>query len=99
MLNLLGTRTSDQQANVLNGSALMHDYIVVNANKMYLFPGFNSISGTNGTGGSGGGGTGSVSKTAMTPVATATGAAGRLDAGWTIVTIVLTIVGVSVSAM
>lgn len=80
MLNLLGTRTSDQQANVLDGSALVHDYIVVNANTTYLFPGFNSISGTNGTSESGGGGTYSVSKTAMTSVTTATGAAERLDA-------------------
>lgn len=99
MLNLLGARTSDQQANVLDGSALVHDYNVVDVNTTYLFPGFNSTSDTNGTGGSEGGGTGSVSKTAMAPVTTATGAAGRLDAGWAIVTTVLTIVGVSVSAL
>jgi hypothetical protein len=57
VLAFQSTCTSDQQAAVLNGSALVHDYIVIDENTTSLFPGV----GGNGTGGgngslSGGGG-------------------------------------------
>ncbi len=90
---------SEQQTNVLNESALMHDYNVVNANMMYLFSKFNSISDMNETSESEDDETSSVFKMTMTSVTTITDATERLDANWAIVTIMLTIVEISVSAL
>lgn len=68
------TCTSDQQAAVLNGTALVHDYIVIDENTTALFPGlgngsaggYGSGSGSGSGNGSSGGGNGT--RTTMGPV-------------------------------
>lgn len=107
VLNLLGTCTDDQQASVLDGSALVHDYIVIDANTTGLFPGLNSTNGTNssngtngnGGGGSGAGGAGNVSGTGTASSPTFTGGAGAIIVGWEMIGTVVGIVGVGVAML
>lgn len=71
VLALGQTCTKDQIASVLNGTALVHDYILIDGNRSHLFPG---IGGNNNmTGGSGSGGSSPGFKGAA--------AGGRLAAG------------------
>ena len=53
VLEIDNTCTEDQTNSLLNGTALVHDYIVIDNNTKSLFPGLNLTSGT-GTGGSSG---------------------------------------------
>jgi hypothetical protein len=104
VLNLLGTCTADQQASVLDGSALVHDYIVIDANTTSLFPGLNINNGTNGsngTSGNGGGGSGAsnVSATGTAAPPRFTGGAGAVVVGWEMIGAVIGIVGVGIAML
>ena len=77
MLAFDTTCTDDQQASVLNGTGLVHDYILIDKNQTDLFPGIGNTESPTGTP------TGSVSPTgsstgAAKPGKTGTGAAGKL---------------------
>lgn len=75
MLAFETTCTDDQQASVLNGTGLVHDYILIDKNQTDLFPGIGNnepVTGTT-TGTSTGAATG-----AAKPGKTGTGGAGRL---------------------
>ncbi len=104
ILNLPGTCTADQQDSVLNGSALVHDYIVIDANTTYLFPGLNGTGGSNGTSGNGAGGSGTsgkgnVSGTGTASSPTFTGGATVLTLGWDMIGTVVGIVGMGFAVL
>ena len=96
ILSLTSTCTDDQYESVLNGTALIHDYIVIDDNTTSLFPGYGngSVSGGNLTApGSGGGSI--VSGTATSPGQTTevtSGAAATL-ADWAMVFTIVGVVG------
>ena len=98
VLSLLGTCTSDQQASVLNGSALVYDYIVIDANTTELFPG---LYGPNGTSVGGNGSTTvSPSKGGASPSAfTSKGIARASAANWTMVLTVIAMVAVGIARL
>jgi len=56
VLALADTCTDDQVASIMNGTGLIHDYILIDANQSHLFPGVGNndpAGGANGTGSSG----------------------------------------------
>lgn len=93
VLNLLGTCTADQQASVLDGSALVHDYIVINANTTSLFPG---LYGSNGTSTStNGSSTASPTKGGASPSSfTSRGVARGLGTEWKMIWAIVVLIGV-----
>jgi carboxypeptidase C (cathepsin A) len=70
--NLLSTCTEDQYDAVVNGQALIHDYIVIDNNTSGLFPGISSNSSGNGNGGGSASSSGSPSGTASGTAVSAT---------------------------
>ena len=56
VLALEATCTADQMDSVVNGTGLVHDYILIDANQSHLFPGVGNNDPTGGSGGSGGSG-------------------------------------------
>ena len=97
VLNLLGTCTHEQQASVLNGSALVHDYIVIDANTTGLFPGLYGSNGTNAT--STGSSTPSATKGGPSPSSTSGGVPCGLGAEWTVVWTIVTMMGMGIAAL
>lgn len=93
VLNLLATCTADQQSSVLDGSALVHDYIVIDANTSSLFPELNGTNGNSATSsggsgsGSGGSGTGNTTTASGSagPKPTFTGEAALFRVGWVMI--------------
>lgn len=62
VLEIDATCTDDQTNSLLNGTALVHDYIVIDNNTKSLFPGLNLTSGTSSSGTSTGGTSGASQK-------------------------------------
>ena len=100
VLNLMATCTEDQRMSVVNGSALVHDHIVIDANTTYLFPDLNGTAGPNGTSGSGGtGGKTTGSGTGAAPSPTTKGTAGTVRVEWKFIGSVVGIVGIGFATL
>ena len=99
VLNLLGTCTKEQQASVLNGSALVHDYIVIDANTTGLFPGLYGSNGTNATSTASSTATASATKGAASPSSTSGGVRRGLGTRWIVVWTMGTMIGMGIAAL
>ena len=83
VLSLYGTCTDDQIAAVLNGSATVKDYILIDSYTVGIVPNGtgDATNGTSGTGDSGDGGNGTTGGTGGNGTTTGSGAT-RLPSGW-----------------
>ena len=99
VLNLLGTCTKEQQASVLNGSALVHDYIVIDANTTGLFPELYGSNGTNATSTASSMATASATKGPASPSSTSGGVRRGLGTRWIVVWMMGAMIGMGITAL
>ena len=99
IFSLYSTCTEDQQAAVLNGSATIKDYILIDNYTVGIVPNGtgDGTNGTGGTGGSGDGGNGTTGSTGGNGTTTGSGASGLSTGLWGAVLVGAVVVGLGMT--